>query len=109
MLAPHEEDMPEAPADAEERPAALADADAPPPPPQSAAEEDVLTPDAIPQPVCFVSQAAQPLDPLVPYIGDILLLQEGVRAGLFLTPIHHAHARPPGETADDCVTPHIHR
>ena len=69
MPAPQEEDMPEAPADAEERPAALADADAaPPPPPQSAAEEDVLTPDTIPQPVCFVSQDAQPLDPPVPYI-----------------------------------------
>ena len=50
----------------------------PPPPPQSAAEEDVLTPDAIPQPVCFVSQAEQPLDPPVPYMGDILLLQEGL-------------------------------
>ena len=68
--APQEEDMPEAPADAEERPAAPADADAL----QSAAEEDVLTRDAIPQPVCFVSQAAQPLDPPLPYMGDILMV-----------------------------------
>ena len=38
--APHEVDMPEVPADGEERPATPADADdAPPPPPQSAAEE----------------------------------------------------------------------
>ena len=62
---PQEEDMPVAPADAEERPEAPADAEERPPvpahadaspPPQSAAEEDFLTPDAIPQPVCFVSQ-----------------------------------------------------
>ena len=108
MPAPQEEDMPEAPADAEERPASPADADAAPPP-QSAAEEDVLTPDAIPQPVCFVSQAAQPLDPPVPYMGDILLLQEGMCAGLFLTPTDHAHAGPIGGTAAACLTPHIHR
>ena len=96
MPDPREEDMPEAPADAEERPAAPADADAapPPPPPQSAAEEDVLTPDAIPQAVCFVSQAEQPLDPPVPYMGDVLLLQEGMSAGLFLTPTDHAHVGP---------------
>ena len=44
--APQEEDMPEAPVDAEERPAAPADADAPPPPPpQSAAEEADPVPD----------------------------------------------------------------
>ena len=98
--APQEEDMPEAPSDAEDRPAAPADADTAPLP-QNAAEEDVLTPEAIPQPVCFMSQAAQPLDPPVPYMGDILLLQEGMCAGLFLTPTDHAHAGPTGETADD--------
>ena len=108
---PQEEDMPEVPAHAEERPAAPADADAPPPPPQSAAEEDVLTPDAIPQPVCFVSQAEQPLDPPVPYMGDILLLQEEMSAGLFVTPTDQAHAGPTAKaaTADACLTPHIHR
>ena len=109
--APKEEDMPEAPADAEERPAAPADADAAPPPPTSAAEEDVLTPDAIPQPVCFVSQAEQPSDPPVPYVGDVLLLQEGMSAGLFVTPTDHAHAGPTTKAAraDACLTPHIHR
>ena len=87
--------MPQAPADTEERLAAPADADtAPPPPPQSAAEEDFLTPDAIPQPVCFVSQAAQPLDPPVPYMGDIVLLQEGMCVGLCLTPSDHPHDQP---------------
>ena len=109
MPAPQEEDRPEALADAEERPAAPADADAPPPPLQNAAEEDVLTPDAIPQLVCFVSQAAQPLDPPVPYMGDVLLLQEGMCAGLFLTPTDHAHSGPTGGTAAACLTPHIHR
>ena len=110
MPDPQEEDMPEAPANAEERPAAPADADAPPPP-HSAAEEDVLTPDAIPQLVCFVSQAEQPLDPPVPYMGDILLLQEGMSAGLFLTPTDHAHAGPTAKAAraDACLTPHIDR
>ena len=39
-------------------------------------------------------QAAQPLDPPVPYMGDILLLQDGMCAGLFLTPTDHAHAGP---------------
>ena len=83
----------------------------PPPHPQSAAEEDVLTPDAIPQPVCFVSQAEQPLDPPVPYMGDILLLQEGMSAGLFLSPTDHAHTGPTAKAAraDACLTPHIHR
>ena len=105
--APQEEDMLEAPADAEERPDGWCGCR--PPPPQSAAEEDVLTPDAIPQPVCFVSQAAQPLDPPVPYMGDILLLQEGMCAGLFLTPTDHAHVGPTGGTAAACPAPHIHR
>ena len=83
----------------------------PPPPPQSAAEEDVLTSDAIPQPVCFVSQAEQPLDPPVPYVGNVLLLQEGMSAGLFLTPTDHAHVGPTAKAAraDACLTPHIHR
>ena len=106
--APQKEDMPEAPADAEERPAAPADADAASPP-QSAPEEDVLTPDAIPKPVCFVSQAAQPLDLPVPYMGDILLLQEGMCAGLFLNSTDHAHAGPTGGRATACLTPHIHQ
>ena len=44
LLAPQEEDMPEAPADAEEMQAAPADADAAPPP-QSAAEEADPVPD----------------------------------------------------------------
>ena len=92
--APQEEDMPEAPADAEDRPATPADTDAAPPP-QSATEEDLLTSDAIPQPVCLVSQAAQPLDPPVPYMGDILLLQEGMCAGLFLTPTTTRTRGPP--------------
>ena len=110
MPALQEEDMPEAPADAEDTPAVPADADAAPPP-QSAAEEDLLTSDAIPQPVCFVSQAAQPLDSPVPYMGDILLLQEGMCAGLFLTPTDYAHAGPTANTATAvaCLTPHIHR
>ena len=83
----------------------------PPPPSQSAAEEDFLNPDAIPQPVCFVSQAEQPLDPLVPYMGDVLLLQDGVSAGLFLTPTDHAHVGLIAEAVrvDACLTPHIHR
>ena len=83
----------------------------PPPPLQSAAEEDFLTPDAIPQPVCFVSQAEQPLDPPVPYMGDVLLLQEGMSAGLFLTPTNQAHVGPTAKAAraDARLTPHIHR
>ena len=83
----------------------------PPAPPQSAAEVDVLTPDAIPQPICFVSQAEQPWDPPVPYMGDVLLLQEGMSAGLFLTPTDHAHAGPTAKAAraDACLTPHIRR
>ena len=113
----HAEERPEAPADAkapadaEERPVVLAQCGCPPPPPQSAAEEDFLTPDAIPQPVCFVPQAEQPLDPPVPYMGDVLLLQEGMSAGLFLTPTDHAHVGPTAKAAraDACLTPHIHR
>ena len=84
----------------------------PPPPPHRVRQRrQVLTPDAIPQPVCFVSQAEQPLDPPVPYMGDILLLQEGMSAGLFLTPNDHAHAGPTAKAAraDACLTPHIHR
>ena len=83
----------------------------PPPPPQSAAEEDFLTPDAIAQPVCFVSQAEQPLDPPMPYMGDVLLLQEGVSAAVFLTSTDHVHVKPTAEAAraDACLTPHIHR
>ena len=109
--APQEEDMLDAPADAEERPAAPADADAAPPPPESAADEDVLTTDAIPQPVCFVSQVEQPLDPPLPYMGDVLLLQEGMFAGLVLTPTDHAHVGPTAKAAraDACLTPRIHR
>ena len=45
----------------------------------------------------------------MPYMGDILLLQEGMCAGLFLTPTDHAHAGPTGGTATACLTPHIHR
>ena len=58
-----------------------------------------------------MSQAEQPLDPPVPYMGDVLLLQEGVSAGLFLTPTDHAHVGPTAEAAraDACLTPHIHR
>ena len=58
-----------------------------------------------------MSQAEQPLDPPVPYMGDVLLLQEGVSAGLFLTPTDHAHMGPTAEAAraDACLTQHIHR
>ena len=51
VLAPQEEDMPEAPstADAEERPAAPADADAAPPPQSAAPEAD---------PVCTLREPA---------------------------------------------------
>ena len=47
----------------------------------------------------------------MPYMGDVLLLQEGVSAGLFLTPTDHAHVGPTTEAAraDACLTPHIHR
>ena len=47
----------------------------------------------------------------MPYMGDVLLLQEGVSAGLFLTPTDHAHVGPTAEAAraDACLTPHIHR
>ena len=76
--------------------------EAPPPP----AEEDFLTPDAIPQPVCFVSQAEQPLDPPVPYMGDVLLLQERVSAGLFLTPTDHAHVGPTCQGGQSGCLPH---
>ena len=135
--APHEVEMPEAPADAnaapppqsaaeeeEEMPAAPADAEAladaeapadaeerPATPPPWQRRTSSITPDAIPQPVCFVSQAEKPLDPPVPYMGDVLLLQEGVSAGLFLTPTDHAHVGPTAEAAraDACLTPHIHR
>ena len=47
----------------------------------------------------------------MPYVGDILLLQEGMSAGLFLTPTDHAHAGPTTKAAraDVRLTPHIHR
>ena len=47
----------------------------------------------------------------MPYMGDVLLLQEAGSAGVFLTPTDHAHVGPGDEAAraDACLTPHIHR
>ena len=44
-------------------------------------------------------------------MADVRLLQEGVSAGLFLTPTDHAQVGPTAKAAraDACLTPHIQR
>ena len=68
------------------------------------------TPDIIPaSSTAYISQSPIPVKPNVPYLGDVVLLQDGATATFHLAPLANPHVAPADESAEGCPNRHAHR